>query len=69
MIGPKEKGGLNMPDFDIINNSLKVTWIKRLNDSPKKVGEELTDVASTLHNLGNLRSAMGNHQQFWTRTH
>ena len=34
MIGPKEKGGLNMPDFDIINNSLKVTWIKRLNDSP-----------------------------------
>ena len=23
-----------MPDFDIINNSLKVTWIKRLNDSP-----------------------------------
>ncbi|KAL9960119.1 hypothetical protein ACROYT_G033528 [Oculina patagonica] len=34
MIGPKEKGGLNMPDFDIVNNSLKVTWIKRLNDSP-----------------------------------
>jgi len=28
----------------------------------KKVGEEPTDVASTLHNLGNLRSAMGNQQ-------
>ena len=33
MIGPKERGGLDMPDFKIINNSLKVTWIKRLNDS------------------------------------
>ena len=29
----------------------------------KKRGPEHTDVASTLHNLGNLRSAMGNHQQ------
>ncbi len=34
MIAPKEKVGLNMPDFDIVNNSLKVTWIKGLNDSP-----------------------------------
>ena len=33
LIGPKEKGGLNMPDFEIVNNSLKVTWIKRLNGS------------------------------------
>ena len=33
MIGPKEKGGLNMPDFEIVNNALKVTWIKRLNGS------------------------------------
>ena len=33
MIGPKEKGGLNMPDFQIVNNALKVTWIKRLNGS------------------------------------
>ena len=33
MIGPKERGGLDMPDFKIINNSLKVTWIKQLNDS------------------------------------
>jgi len=29
----------------------------------KKLGEEHTDVASTLYNLGNLHSAMGNHQQ------
>ena len=29
----------------------------------KKLGEEHTDVASTLHNLGNLHSAMDNHQQ------
>ena len=33
MIGPKEQGGLDMPDFDIINNALKATWVKRLNDS------------------------------------
>ena len=33
MIGPKEKEGLNMPDFQIVNNSLKVTWVRRLNDS------------------------------------
>ena len=33
MIGPKEKGGLNMPDFEIVHNALKATWIKRLNDS------------------------------------
>ncbi|KAL9987821.1 hypothetical protein ACROYT_G002189 [Oculina patagonica] len=33
MIVPKEKGGLDMPDFEIINEALKVSWIKRLNDS------------------------------------
>ena len=33
MTGPKEQGGLDMPDFDIINNGLKATWVKRLNDS------------------------------------
>ena len=33
MIGPREKGGLDMPDFEIINDALKVSWIKRLNDS------------------------------------
>jgi len=29
----------------------------------EKLGPEHTDVARTLHNLGNLHSAMGNHQQ------
>lgn len=33
MIGPKEKGGLDMPDVGIINKSLQVMWIKRLNES------------------------------------
>ena len=33
MVGPKENGGLDTPDFGIINKSLKVTWIKRLNES------------------------------------
>ena len=33
MIGSKEKGGLDMPDFDAINSALKAAWIKRINDS------------------------------------
>ena len=33
MIGPTSKGGLNLPDFKIINNSLKVVWIRRLYES------------------------------------
>ena len=33
MIGPKIKGGLDLPDFEIMNNALKVTWIKRLHES------------------------------------
>ena len=33
MISPKIKGGLDMPDFEIISNALKVTWIRRLHES------------------------------------
>ena len=33
MIGPKIKGGLDMRDFEIISNALKVTWIRRLHES------------------------------------
>ena len=33
MIGPKELGGLNMPDFQIVNEVLKVVWVRRLSDS------------------------------------
>ena len=33
MIGPKFKGGLDFPDFEIINNALKVTLIRRLYES------------------------------------
>ena len=33
MIGPKIKGGLDLPDFEIMNNALKVTWLKRLHES------------------------------------
>lgn len=34
MIGPNEQGGLDIPDFDIImNDALKATWVRRLNDS------------------------------------
>jgi len=37
MIGPKIKGGLDLPDFEIVNNALKVTWIKRLHVSSGSV--------------------------------
>ena len=30
MIGEKKEGGLEMPDFDLINKSLKAAWAKRL---------------------------------------
>ena len=33
MIGLKEQGGLDMPDFQIINEALKVVWVRRLSDS------------------------------------
>ena len=33
MIGPKIKGGLDLPDFEIMNNALKITWLKRLHQS------------------------------------
>ena len=33
LIGPIVKGGLNLPDFEIINNALKVVWIRRLYES------------------------------------
>ena len=29
MIGKIKDGGLNMPDFEIINKSLKAGWVKR----------------------------------------
>ena len=33
VIGPKEQGGLDMPDFQIINEALKAVWVRRLSDS------------------------------------
>jgi len=33
IIGPKEQGGLDMPDFQIINEALKAVWVRRLSDS------------------------------------
>ena len=33
LIGPKNKGGLQYPHFDIINRGLKKAWVKRLADS------------------------------------
>ena len=33
LIGPIFKGGLNLPDFEIINNALNNVWIRRLYES------------------------------------
>ena len=33
MIGPKIECGLDLPDFEITNNTLKFTWTKRLHES------------------------------------
>ena len=32
MIGPKEQGGLDMPDFQIINEALQAVCVRRLSD-------------------------------------
>ena len=32
MIGRLKDGGISMPDFDIIDKSLKAEWVKRLLD-------------------------------------
>ena len=28
MIGDRKKGGLGMPDFEVINNASKAVWVK-----------------------------------------
>ena len=33
VIWPKERGRLDMPDFQIINEALKVVWVRRLSDN------------------------------------
>ena len=32
MIGPKQSGGLDLPDYESIKNSLLVSWVKRMID-------------------------------------
>ena len=33
LIGPKDRGGLDLPEFEIISKSLKTAWIKRMKNS------------------------------------
>ena len=35
LIGSKEQGGGDMPDFQIISNALKVVWVGRRNESKR----------------------------------
>lgn len=32
-IGPKEKGGLDLPEYGIISKSLQSTWVKKMRDA------------------------------------
>ena len=36
MIWPKEGGGLDLPDYESIKNSLLVSWVKRMIDGKGK---------------------------------
>ena len=33
LIGPKGRGGLDLPEFEIISKSLKTAWVKRMKNS------------------------------------
>ena len=33
LIGPKDRGGLDLPEFEIISKSLKTAWVKRMKNS------------------------------------
>ena len=52
MIGPKESGGLDLPDYESIKNSLLVSWVKRMIDGK---GEAWMPIPSYyLENVGGI---------------
>ena len=36
LIGPKDKGGLELPDYEIVTKSLRCAWVKRMKEGIRK---------------------------------
>ena len=50
LIGPKDKGGLELPDYEIVTKSLLCTWVKRMREG---IGKQWMEIPSFyLENLG-----------------
>ena len=50
LIGPKDKGGLELPDYEIVTKSLQCAWVKRMKEGIRK---QWMEVASFyLENVG-----------------
>ena len=54
LIGPEDKGGLELPDYEIITKSLQCVWVKRMKEGIRKQRMEipsfyLENVGGTFH--------------------
>ena len=50
LIGPKDKGGLELPDYEIVTKSLICAWVKRMKEG---IGKQWMEIPSFyLENLG-----------------
>ena len=50
LIGPKDKGGLELPDYEIVTKSLQCAWVKRMKEG---IGKQWMEIPSFyLENVG-----------------
>ena len=50
LIGPKDKGGLELPDYEIVTKSLQCDWVKRMKEG---IGKQWMEIPSFyLENVG-----------------
>ena len=49
LIGPSEKGGLNMVDFTMMDKSLKAAWVRRLHEAKDSKWASIFTSATTQH--------------------
>ena len=50
LIGPKDKGGLELPDYEIVTKSLQCAWVKRMKEG---IGKQWIEIPSFyLENVG-----------------
>jgi len=50
LIGPKDKGGLELPDYEIVTKSLQCAWVKRMKEGIRKQWMEIASFY--LENVG-----------------